>query len=148
MTGIDTNRRFWIAVASAEHARRGREGFMQVNHGKRGPLRRISAGDGVVYYAPSEKMQVPDGLQSFVMIGTVCGGEIYQVVQTECFSPYRLRVDYANARETSIRPLLDDLEVTRGKRNWGAPFRYGLVEVSRTDFARIAEAMRAEIALD
>ena len=32
----------WLAVASAEHVRRGRaEGFMQVSHGKLGPLRRI-----------------------------------------------------------------------------------------------------------
>jgi hypothetical protein len=33
--------RNWIAVASAEHAQRGRsEGFMQVCHGKAAPLRR------------------------------------------------------------------------------------------------------------
>ena len=42
--------KYWIAVASAEHARRGKAGFMQVNHGKKGPLQRIRAGDGVVYY--------------------------------------------------------------------------------------------------
>ena len=35
----------WIAVASAEHVRRGRaDGFMQVCHGKGGPLARIRAG--------------------------------------------------------------------------------------------------------
>lgn len=33
--------RYWIAVASAEHARRGKAGFMQVNHGKEAPLRRV-----------------------------------------------------------------------------------------------------------
>ena len=44
----------WIAVASAEHVRRGREGgFMQVCHGKAAPLRRIQPGDGVVYYSPT-----------------------------------------------------------------------------------------------
>ncbi len=147
MTGPDTTRRFWIAVASAEHARRGREGFMQVNHGKAGPLRRIGAGNGVVYYAPSEKMRVPDGLQSFVLIGTVVDGEIYQVEQAPGFAPHRLRVSYAAARETPIRSLLDRLELTRAKRNWGAPFRYGLVEISRADFACIAETMQARIAL-
>lgn len=148
MNGIDAPKRFWIAVASAEHARRGRAGFMQVNHGKPGPLRRIRGGDGVVYYAPSEKMRVPDGLQSFVLIGTVVDGEIFQVAQAPGFSPFRLRVAYADAQEAPIRPLLDSLELTRGIRNWGAPFRYGLVEISRADFARIAEAMRADIALE
>ena len=44
----------WLAVASAEHVRRGRQGgFMQVNHGKAAPLRRIKPGDFVVYYSPS-----------------------------------------------------------------------------------------------
>ena len=32
--------KYWIAVASAEHVRRGNQGgFMQVNHGKAAPLR-------------------------------------------------------------------------------------------------------------
>lgn len=45
---------FWVAVASAEHVRIGRkDGFMQVNHGKAAPLRRIKPGDGIVYYSPS-----------------------------------------------------------------------------------------------
>ena len=34
---------YWIAVASAEHVRRGRgDGFMQVTHGKAAPLKRLS----------------------------------------------------------------------------------------------------------
>ena len=43
--------RAWIAVASAEHVRLGRaQGFMQVCHGKGGPLRRTAPGDTVIYY--------------------------------------------------------------------------------------------------
>ena len=42
MSTSSTASKYWIAVASAEHVRRGRsEGFMQVNHGKQGPLKRI-----------------------------------------------------------------------------------------------------------
>ncbi|MBY0464817.1 MAG: EVE domain-containing protein, partial [Burkholderiales bacterium] len=48
--------RNWIAVASADHARRGRDemtpGFMQVCHGKCAPLKRMRPGDRVAYYAP------------------------------------------------------------------------------------------------
>ena len=47
----------WIAVASAEHARRGRgtagNGYMQVCHGKCAPLKRVLPGDRVVYCAPT-----------------------------------------------------------------------------------------------
>ena len=43
-----------IAVASAAHARRGRDnpagGFMQVGHGKLAPLKRIKAGDGNTFH--------------------------------------------------------------------------------------------------
>ena len=42
-------RRFWIGVASANHIARGlAEGFMQVNHGKQAPLKRLQPGDVVI----------------------------------------------------------------------------------------------------
>ena len=53
-------RRNWIAVASAEHARRGctqpAQGYMQVCHGKCAPLKRVAPGDRVAYYAPTITM--------------------------------------------------------------------------------------------
>ena len=62
--------RNWIAVASAEHARRGRDhrplGFMQVGHGKHAPLKRLAAGDRVAYYSPATVFSGTDKLQSFV----------------------------------------------------------------------------------
>ncbi len=49
----------WIAVASAEHVRLGRsQGFMQVCHGKAAPLRRITPGDAVAYYSPTEILRM------------------------------------------------------------------------------------------
>jgi hypothetical protein len=39
--------KYWIAVASAEHVRRGRtEGFTQVSHGKEAPVRLLLANLG------------------------------------------------------------------------------------------------------
>jgi hypothetical protein len=47
MSTNSTTRKYWIAVGSAEHVRRGRsEGFMQVNHGKAAPLKRIKPAIG------------------------------------------------------------------------------------------------------
>jgi EVE domain len=75
-------RKNWIAVASAEHARRGRDdpkgGFMQVGHGKLAPLKRISAGDRIAYYAPTIELGRPDKLQCFVSIGAVHGDTPYE----------------------------------------------------------------------
>ena len=137
--------KYWIAVASAEHARRGKAGFMQVNHGKKAPLQRIRAGDGITYYSPAETIGGKDRLQSFTTIGRVRDEELYQGVMGGDFTPWRRNVDYVEATEAPIAPLLDKLEFTRGNRNWGYQMRFGLFEISETDFRTIAEAMGAEV---
>ncbi|MCB1406453.1 MAG: EVE domain-containing protein, partial [Rhodobacteraceae bacterium] len=50
--------RNWVAVASADHVAIGRrDGFMQVCHGKPGPLSRVQPGDLVAYYSPRDQMR-------------------------------------------------------------------------------------------
>ncbi|MGN6207931.1 EVE domain-containing protein [Asticcacaulis sp.] len=136
--------RFWLAVACGEHVRRGRaEGFMQVNHGNLGPLKRMKAGDGIVYYSPSEKMGVKDGFQSFTAIGRIREGEPYQGYMSEGFQPFRRDVEWSESREQPIRPLLGTLDLTK-ERNWGYALRFGLLELSAGDFAVIGAAMTGE----
>jgi len=143
---VSSARRYWIAVASADHARRGRElGIMQVGHGKDGPLKRIHAADGVVYYSPTGSLGGKDRLQAFTSIGIAKDDRIYQVDMGEGFRPFRRDVSYVEAKEASILPLLDQLELTRGKRNWGGRFRFGLVEIAEADFETIAAAMGARL---
>lgn len=137
--------KYWIAVASADHARRGRAGFMQVNHGKQAPLRRLSAGDGVAYYSPTTTFRGGDKLQAFTLIGRVRDGEIYVGEMGEGFTPWRRNVDYAASHDAPIAPLLDTLEFTRGNKNWGYQMRFGLFEISEADFRAIAAAMGAEV---
>jgi hypothetical protein len=59
------------------------------------------------------------------------------------FTPFRRDVDYVDAQEAAILPLLDRLEFTRGKKNWGYAFRFGILEISQADFETIAAAMQA-----
>ena len=133
----------WIAVASAEHVRRGRtQGFMQVSHGKEAPLKRIRAGDGVFYYSPTTVLGEKDGLQSFTAIGTVKEGEPYRA-DMGSFKAYRRDVAWAKAEEAPIRPLLDQLSFTAAKANWGYQLRFGLFAISESDFRLIAKAMQA-----
>lgn len=134
----------WLAVASAEHVRRGRAGgFMQVCHGKALPLRRIAAGDGVVYYSPSTVMGGKDGLRAFTAIGTVREGDPYQFDMGRGFCPFRRDVDWAASQETPIAALLGRLDFTAG-RNWGYQLRLGLCPLSEHDFWLIAEVMGAD----
>jgi hypothetical protein len=142
------NRRNWIAVASAEHARRGRDhvggGFMQVGHGKRAPLKRIAAGDRVAYYAPAVTQGGTDKLQSFVSIGVVHGDEPYEADMGNGFVPWRRDVRYALATETPILPLIDQFDFVEDPKRWGYKFRFGLFEVNEHDIRLIANAMRAD----
>lgn len=137
--------KYWIAVASAEHARHGRAGFMQVNHGKAAPLKRLSAGDGVVYYSPTGTFRGKDKLQAFTLIGRVRDDEIYVGEMGGDFTPWRRNVDYADSRDAPIAPLLDQLDFSRNNSNWGYQMRFGLFEISEADFRTIGEAMGAEV---
>ena len=132
---------FWLAVACAQHVRRGRtEGFMQVCHGKAGPLRRIKPLDGVAYYSPSVAMGQKDGFQGFTAIGTVRVGEPYRVTMAPGFTPYRRDVDWEGVHEVPLAAIKDQLAFTR-VRNWGYGLRFGLMEITEADFAALAEAM-------
>jgi EVE domain len=140
-----TSRKNWIAVASADQARRGRDemtpGFMQVGHGKLSPLKRIQPGDLVTYYSPTVSLGGNDKLQSFVSFGIVEPGEPY-AFDMGGFVPYRRNVHYLNALETPIAPLLDAFEFVEDRSRWGYKFRFGLFSISNHDMALIAQAMQ------
>ncbi len=137
----------WIAVASAEHVRHGREhGFMQVCHGKAGPLRRIHPGDRVAYYSPCEAFRGKDKLQSFTAIGMAKAGDPYQFDMGGGFRPFRRNVTWFEACEAPIQPLLDKLEFSAGIRNWGYQMRFGLFAISGSDMDLISSAMQVHVA--
>jgi hypothetical protein len=146
-----TKRRNWIAVASAEHARLGRDfkpvGFMQVGHGKGAPLRRLGAGDRVAYYSPAEVYRGTDKLQSFVSIGVVQERDPYQFDMDDGFVPWRRDVAYVRAQEAPIALLLDELDFVEDRSRWGYKFRFGLFEVGDADMQRIARAMAADTSM-
>ena len=133
----------WVAVASAEHVRRGRrEGFMQVCHGKCAPLRRMRPGDRVVYYSPTVHFGGKDRLQAFTALGTVKAREPYAFDMGEGFVPFRRDVTWdQDAGEAPIAPLLDRLSFTAGRASWGYAFRFGLLQVTAEDLDLIAGAM-------
>ena len=146
-----TPRNNWIAVASAEHARRGCEkpdnGFMQVCHGKCAPLKRVLPGDRVAYYAPAVTMGGKDRLQSFVSIGIVQPGVPYAFDMGGGFVPFRRDVEYVPAKEAPIAPLLDHFEFVNDRTRWGYKFRFGLFKVTDADIRLIANAMQANAQL-
>ena len=69
----------------------------------------------------------------------------YQFDMGGGFHPFRRDVDWLDAREAAIQPLLPLLEFAAGGRNWGRKFRFGLFSISDHDMAIIANAMNAPL---
>jgi len=142
----ERGRKYWIGVVSRAHVLIGVEGgFAQVNHGKKAPLLRMRAGDGLAYYSP--KTDYPDGepLQAFTAVGVVRTGDVYQADMGGGFEPFRVDVDWLPCDEAPIRPLLEQLSFIRDPAHWGAAFRFGHLEVPEADFRLIAGAMGADL---
>jgi hypothetical protein len=137
-----TNHNYWIGVVSRSHVEIGVKGrFVQLNHGKKAPLQKFHANDGLVMYSP--RTAYPDGepLQSFTAISTIVSGEVYQVEMSPDFKPYRVDVRFSRCSEAPIKPLIERLSFIKSKTHWGAAFRFGQLKIPATDFALIAEAM-------
>jgi len=72
--------RFWIVVATQDHVELAVAGaYVQVNHGRAGPLERMRAGDGFAWYSP--RVAWPGGapLQAFTALGRIGNSAIRQV---------------------------------------------------------------------
>jgi EVE domain len=135
---------YWIGVASANHIAHGvKDGFMQLNHGKSAPLKRLKPGDIVAYYSPVAVFGGAEKLRAFTAIGRVKEGEPYQSDMGGGFKPFRRHVKWFAAQHAPIEPLLDMLEFTKGKKNWGYQFRFGFFGVTENDMRIIAKAMNS-----
>jgi hypothetical protein len=118
---------------------------MQVCHGKAAPLRRIRPGDCVIYYSPTVAFKGRDRLLAFTAIGIVEEGEPYRCDMGGGFVPFRRDVAWLPAHEFPIRSLLDHLDFTAGKPNWGYQLRFGVFAIGASDRAVIAAAMGADL---
>ncbi|MFL5859254.1 MAG: EVE domain-containing protein [Solirubrobacteraceae bacterium] len=132
----------WVNTISRDHARRGVEGgFTQAGHGKASGLKRLRAGDGLVFYSAKTSLHNGEPLQAFTAIGRVTDDLLYQVEVTPEFRPWRRNVQFGTCVETPIKPLIDDLSFIKDKKRWGYAFRFGLFEIPQDDFTLIERAM-------
>lgn len=134
--------KYWINTVSKDHVLIGKKsGIVQAGHGKKAPLQRLHKGDYILFYSPKTSLSDGETLQSFTALAQITGDEVYQVVVNESFKPFRINARYLDCRETPIRPLIDKLDFIKNKKSWGYPFRFGLFEITRTDFEFIAQHM-------
>ncbi len=134
--------RYWVNTISRDHVLRGVEGgFTQAGHGKATGLKRLTAGDWLVFYSPKTSLREGEPLQAFTALGRVADDEVYQVEMEPGFMPWRRNVEFVECVHTPIRPLIDQLTFIKNKQRWGYVFRFGLFEISERDFELIKRAM-------
>ena len=132
----------WIIVASKDHLQRGVQGgFIQANHGKAAPLKRMHLGDWVLFYSPKLEYDKPQKLQSFAALCKIVDENTYQQDMGGGFVPFRRNVLFFPSHDVSILPLIYDLTFIQDKTRWGAPFRFGILQIPEHDFRLIAEKM-------
>ncbi|WP_295676073.1 EVE domain-containing protein [uncultured Mucilaginibacter sp.] len=130
--------KYWIVVVSKDHITRGTAGgFIQANHGKQGPLKRMAVNDWVICYSPKVAYGGNELCQAFTAIGQVADDEIYQHKMADDFIPYRRNIKYFPCKETSILPIIGELSFIPNKKSWGYPFRVGFFEIGEADFKLI-----------
>lgn len=138
--------KYWMLVASKNHVLRGvKEGIVQACHGKAQPLKRMSIGDGIIYYSPKLEFENNIPCQEFTAIGFVSGEDVYAYDMGNGFIPYRRNVRYVDANPVQIKPLIEKLQFVSDKKQWGYKFRFGAFEISEIDFKLIAKEMQANL---
>ncbi len=139
--------KYWIGIASKDHVQGGVQGgFCQLGHGKHIPVKRLNPGDWIIYYAPRTQLKDGDKVQAFVALGQIQPGEPYQIEMLDDFSAWRRDVEFQEAHDADIHPLLPQLSFIEDPRHWGILFRRSMFEINQDDFALIAQAMGVEIA--
>lgn len=137
--------KYWVNTVSKEHVIRGVQGgFTQADHGKGGGLRRLVKDDRIVFYSAKTAFPSGESLQAFTAIGRIIDDEPFQVQMTSTFHPWRRKMEFLPCQETSIRPLIPQLEFIVDKTKWGFHFRRGLFQIPEQDFQRIAAAMHTQ----
>ncbi|OBI81128.1 EVE domain-containing protein [Mycobacterium sp. E740] len=132
----------WINTVSRDHVEFGVRGrFTQANHGRPTMLRKMERGDWIVFYSP--RTVYPDGppLQAFTAIGRVADDEPYLDHASSDFESWRRNVDFLDAVETPIRPLIEQLGFIENKARWGYKFRSGVFRIDDDDLEVIRSAM-------
>jgi EVE domain len=139
---INREPKYWVIVASKDHVKTGiSDGIAQACHGKSSPLKRMKKGDFLLYYSGKQTMGKNEKCQEFTALGQVIDDETYEVQISENFCPSRRNIKFSQCIDTSILPLINDLQFIENKKSWGYPFRFGFFEINKHDFDLISSKM-------
>ena len=90
-----------------------------------------------MHFAQDEKCQ------RFTAIGEVLARDVYAATMGDVMVMNRRDIAYSPCTEVSILPLIERLSFIADKRHWGAPFRFGMLEIPQGDYESIASLILA-----
>ncbi|MCP5086136.1 MAG: EVE domain-containing protein [Rhodobacteraceae bacterium] len=135
--------RFWVGVVAADHIEIAKaERVCAFTLGKETAVAKLSPGDRFVIYSPKTGFGEGETVQAFTALGTVGAGVPYEMPWAGTESNAWVRdAKYADAVQTPIKPMLEDLSFITNPRFWGMAFRRSLFEIGTEDFEKIEKAM-------
>jgi len=101
----------------------------------------------VIFYSLKLEYDKLEKLQSFTAICRIVDENIYQYDMGGGFVPFRRNVQFLSSKDVSIFPLIHDLTFIKDKSHWGAPFRFGTLQIAEADFRLIAGLMISDQSL-
>ena len=134
--------RYWINVISRDHVQASAAGgFIQAGHGAESRLKRMSAGDAVVFYSPRTALDGGEPLQRFTAVADVSGEAPYEAELEPGVKAWRRAALFRDCGDAAVQPLIDRLGFITNKKSWGFTFRRGFFEIVKEDFETIRDAM-------
>lgn len=151
--------RYWVGVMSKEQVDDAvKKGYCQFKNGDQRPFKQVNPHSWFVYYSPGTKplkvireegREAGKSLRTFTAIGQVLPGEPYSIDLGNGDIVYRRKARYVpNTTDAPLKPLMGELSFLKNnpsKTSWGVSFRSGLIEVLKSDFYRLCEAMNIEM---
>jgi hypothetical protein len=135
--------KYWINTLPKDHVVIGKkEGIVQAHHGRADPLKRLKAGDKVIFYSPKTMSQGGIPLKAFTGVAKISDERIDQIQLAGDSRPSRLTAEFEDCNEIPVEPLIAKLHFIHNKKSWGYLFQFGLFEISESDFILIYSRMK------
>jgi hypothetical protein len=131
-----------------------KKGYCEFKNGEQRHFKHVNPHSWFVYYSPGLKplhvirekgKEAGKTLRTFTAIGQVLPGEPYSIDLGNNNIVYRRKARYVpNSSDAPLEPLMKELSFLKNspsRKPWGFAFRKGLIEVLKSDFFKLCEAM-------
>lgn len=133
-------RRYWVSQAAQEHVFIVRDkGYTQANMGSRDGIDKMNIGDWILYYSPTVYFEQEEPIcQNFTGIACVSDDRVYPK-SNQYPDIWRRKVEFFHCNPHHPKDFINKVEFLPESENWQDVFLQELFEISRNDFAQIAD---------